>query len=239
MLNNYGWMPDLPDYRDYTDESKEVKLILGNTLLKGALPRKIDLSRWCSPIENQGSIGSCSAHAGVALFEYFQRKSFGKHIDGSRLFLYKTTRNLLHLKGDAGAYLRGTMGAMALCGICPEEHWRYDISKFDEEPSNFAYSLAKEYQATKYYRLDPRGINNYNLLNKIKNHLASKLPSMFGFSVFNSIKDSQRSGNIQMPSRGDSITGGHAVVAIGYDDDIVIKNRDESKSVGAIKIRNS
>jgi C1A family cysteine protease len=42
-------------------------------VLKTSLPPKQDLRKWCSPIEDQGQIGSCTANAGVGLVEYFER----------------------------------------------------------------------------------------------------------------------------------------------------------------------
>ncbi len=45
-------------------------------------------------------------------------------MEGSRLFLYKTTRNLMQVKGDAGAWSRSTMSALALCGVAEEKYWR-------------------------------------------------------------------------------------------------------------------
>ena len=105
-----GWLPDYPDFRDYTEEEKSVKVMLTKVGVakapKASLPATADLRAWCPPIENQGSIGSCTANAGVAIVEYFERRAFGKHIDASRLFLYKATRNLLHWTGDTGAFLR-------------------------------------------------------------------------------------------------------------------------------------
>jgi C1A family cysteine protease len=71
-----------------------------------AAPASVDLRAWCSPIEDQGNLGSCTANAGVGLLEYYERRAFGKHLDGSRLFLYKASRNLLGWTGDTGAYLR-------------------------------------------------------------------------------------------------------------------------------------
>jgi peptidoglycan hydrolase-like protein with peptidoglycan-binding domain len=53
------------------------------------LPSAVDLSLWCSPVEDQGSLDACTAHAGVALVEYFQKKSSGNSINASRRFLYK------------------------------------------------------------------------------------------------------------------------------------------------------
>ena len=118
-----GWIPDYPDFRDYTEETEAVRLALGSGTKSKAksLPVSVDLREWCSPVENQGGLGSCTAQAGVGVIEYYERKSFGRHIDASRLFLYKVTRNLMKMSGDTGAYLRTTMGAMVLFGVPPED----------------------------------------------------------------------------------------------------------------------
>jgi hypothetical protein len=55
----------------------------------------------------------------VGIVEYFQRRAKGKHLEGSRLFVYKATRNLMQVTGDTGAWLRNTMG-LVLCGIRTE-----------------------------------------------------------------------------------------------------------------------
>lgn len=133
-----GWLPDCPDFRDYIMEQETVKSMLSKTSVlkknKITLPVFVDLRPWCSPVEDQNSLGSCSANAGVGMVEYFERRAFGKHIDASRLFLYKVTRNLLHWTGDTGAFLRSTMGALVLFGVPPEEYWPYEITDFDKEP---------------------------------------------------------------------------------------------------------
>ncbi len=63
-----GWLPDYPDLRDYTTEHEEVqpKLRKVNVLkgTKAKLPTTFDLRKWCSPIEDQGQLGSCTANAG-------------------------------------------------------------------------------------------------------------------------------------------------------------------------------
>src|SRR4030042_6740275 len=109
-------MPDLRDYTELNPEIKEFNKKLKISSGKMKLPASVDLRKWCSPIENQGNIGSCTAHAGVGVIEYYERKSFGRHTDASRLFLYKVTRTLMKMRGDTGAYLRTTMGAMVLFG---------------------------------------------------------------------------------------------------------------------------
>ncbi|MFP5235333.1 MAG: hypothetical protein ACLGSD_05480 [Acidobacteriota bacterium] len=93
-----GWIPDRPDLRDYTaDHPAITKMIdpVTQKALKGPLPAVIDLRPFCSPVENQGMLGSCTANAAVGVVEYYENRAYGKYIDGARLFVYKTTRSLL------------------------------------------------------------------------------------------------------------------------------------------------
>ncbi len=243
-----GWLPDLPDFRDYTIEHESIKPDLHKAGLdvekaeKLSLPHQVDLRPWCSRIENQGALGSCTAHAGVGILEYFERRAFGKYIDASRLFLYKATRNLLHWTGDTGAFLRTTMGAMVLFGVPPEEYWPYTTTKpdFDKEPPAFCYAFAQNYQAIKYVRLDSPGISSSLLLLRIKFLLAFGWPSMFGFTVYSSIRQAHKTGKIPFPCPRERILGGHAIVAVGYDDQMKIKNNNcNLETTGALLIRNS
>jgi C1A family cysteine protease len=253
-----GWLPDYPDFRDLTVDHDNVstrlqslgqdsiKKMLAKTApkkqAKPGIPNKTSLVDWFSPIEDQGNLGSCTANAGVGLVEYFERRAFGKHIDASRLFLYKATRNLMQEKGDTGAFLRTTMGALVLFGVPPEDYWPYNVANFDKEPTAFCYAFAQNYQPISYYRLDPPGTKPVDLLSRIKTNLAAGLPSMFGFTVYSSIAQANQSGGkIPYPTKGDKIEGGHAIVVAGYDDTMKIKNTSAGgiETTGAFLIRNS
>jgi C1A family cysteine protease len=243
-----GWNRDLPDCRDFTPDHDEVTAVLGSVAAGASLaaaadpPAKVDLRKWCSPIEDQKTIGSCTANASVGIVEYYQRRAFNKYIDGSRLFVYKATRDLLGTTGDTGAYLRTAMGALVTFGVAPERYWPYDVTKYDLEPPAFVYAMAQAYQAETFYRLDPPGTAPDALLTAIKAQLAAGIPPMFGFTVYDSISQASGSGKgrIPFPVGSDRVAGGHAIAAIGYDDSIQIKHANApAPTKGALIIRNS
>ncbi len=253
-----GWVPSLPDIRDYSPEAKEVKELLkgvkfGNP--KGprlSMPAAVDLRAWCSPIEDQRALGSCTAHAAVGMIEYLHRRGTGRHIDGARLFVYKTTRNLMGVVGDTGAYMRTTMGALALFGAPPEKYWPYtdvkppcpaDARTFDEEPPAFIYAMGDDFQAITYFCHDPKSQNvpPGQVLSSVKKYLAAGFPAMFGFIGFDSFGHSDIPGGVPFPCPTDSPRWGHAILAVGYDDNLKIKNTlcPNVKSKGALLFRNS
>lgn len=262
-LTGTGWLPPVPDLRDYDREHEKIRIFNKNLKLETSnlkQPSSVDLRKWCSPVENQGSLGSCTAHAGAGVIEYFQNRSFGKYTDGSRLFLYKTTRNLMQTTGDAGGWLRCTMGAIVLCGIPPEKYYPYVVKDYDKEPPAFVYSVADNFEAIKYFCHDPlssaasstspggsekateskAGRSQQDVLESVKKYLMAGIPAMFGFWGFPSYKDSDIPGGIPYPSPGETAQWGHAVVAVGYDDTIHIKNvKSENETTGALLIRNS
>lgn len=242
--HSFGWLPDLPDSRDYTKDTPAVAKLL-KTPKPVSLPSKTDLRPFCPPIFDQGNMGSCTANAAAALLAFHNKRAFGKDTPLSRLFIYKGTRDLMMEKGDSGAYIRATMGALALFGSPPEKYWDYDPHRLDEPPPAFCYSFASNYQALSYFRADEKSIGMPNkdktdTLVEIKQTLASSLPLMFGFAVYGSIKGASADGRIPYPTRGESILGGHAVLAVGYDDSIKIgDSTGNNEKVGAFLIRNS
>jgi len=114
-------------------------------------------------------------------------------------------------------------------------------SRLTQEPSAFCYAFAQNFQAINYYRLDPPGTTRAALLSRIKTNLAAGLPSMFGFTVYQSYNQAGTTGKLPYPTPGEKIVGGHAIVAVGYDDAMKIKNANAgaSETTGALLIRNS
>lgn len=240
-----GWLPPMPDLRDYTENNQQIEHINNKLGIDVGEPKdvtSVDLRKWCSPIENQLNLGSCTAHAGIGIVEYYERRAFNKHIEGSRLFLYKVTRNLMQQTGDTGGRLRDVMRALALCGVPAEKFWPYNVADFDKEPDAFIYSIANNYEALKYFCHDPLGsaISPSEVLDSVKKYLVAGIPSMFGFYGFPSFDSSDIKGGIPFPCQGESAEWGHAIVAVGYDDEKKIKNlKCDKETTGALLIRNS
>jgi len=210
----YGWIPDLPDHRD-----KSYSLFVP---VPEKLPSRIDLRQHCSPVENQGQLGSCTANALVGNLEYLKKQKMKKVLDFSRLFIYYNERVISHtVETDSGASLRDGIKTLHKQGVCPEPEWPYDIALFTIKPTLKAYQDALNYQITAYYRITTP--------EQMKHTLSNNYPFVFGFSVYESFESEQvaKTGLIPMPGKNEHLIGGHAVLAVGYDDakkHIIIRN---------------
>lgn len=237
-----GYLIGKYDPRDYTEDNEKVKpMLMSIPNINQKLPPKMDLRQWCTPIDDQGLIGSCTAHAASSVVEFFQQKVFNKHKKHSRLFIYKVTRNLMHESQDAGAYLRTTLGALVLFGATDEEYWPYNPKRVNVEPDAFNYAYAQNFKTLKYFRHDPENLPKEQVVNNIKKYLAAGIPSMIGFETFPSLKFSTTNGGlIAFPTSSENANGGHAVAVVGYDDEKTINSpMSVQKSKGAFLIKNS
>jgi C1A family cysteine protease len=234
-MRTFGLIRDFRDIRDYDLENEKVQVIL-DRLPKPELQSataKVDWRKWCPPIVDQLDIGGCTANIGASLCGMFIKRFYNKTFIGSRMFLYYVTRRIMKLTGDTGATLRNTMQAISMIGLPPEEYWQYDKKLLDVEPPNHVFSLAENFKAITYYKLD--GKTPKQTLINIKNSLLIGNPCMFGFSVFNSfpnVGDGQV--DIPFPTKNDKLEGGHGSGLVGFDDNYSIGSRK-----GAFILRNS
>lgn len=229
-----GWHRELPDLRDHTQDHPAAHALYKRLRGKrtGAPAARVDLRQWCSPIEDQGRLGSCTAHAAVGMLEFYERLVHGTHVDASRLFVYAATRRLLGWTGDAGGELRAAMHAIALWGAPPEALWPYVETRFDQVPDGLVCAAGAAYRGTLYYRLDPAGTLPTVVLARVKERLAARCPAMFGFTVYSNLEGGPL---VPLPTRGARVAGGHAVLAVGYDDAYAVPGA----APGALLIRNS
>ena len=173
------------------------------------LPATVDLRSRFPPIYDQGSLGSCTANALCGAFGYC-----APGFTGSRLFLYYNERLLENdVAYDAGAYLHDGIRALETYGVCAESVWPYITYKYAVKPPNSCYTAAQSDRVLTAQNIRP-------VLATMKQALSQGYPFVFGFTVYSSFESSTvtRTGIIPMPGPRDYILGGHAVVAVGYDD---------------------
>lgn len=203
--SGYGWMPDLPDQRDI--------LYTAVRAVPAVLPPAVDLRPLCSPIEDQGNLGSCTANALVGALEFLEKKDKVRVVNLSRLFIYYNERVIEHsVKSDSGAMIRDGIKTLKNQGVCAERKWPYVISKFAAKPGPPCYKDGLEHQITSYQRI--------LTLDQMRACLAEGFPFVFGFTVYESFESQQvaQSGVVNMPQTGERVVGGHAVLGVGYND---------------------
>lgn len=231
-LPGMGWRRDTPDFRDYTPERSPVcELLAGLPAARSQRPSKIDLRDFFRPVEDQESRNCSTACACLGLVEYFKERAYGHAQRSSRQFLYRTTRRLMGLRGDSGADLRTTLKALIRFGVPPETFWPPEQCNCEDRVCDpLLYGFAVDYRSIRYVRLDPPNVSGSVTLELVKSHLAAGFPSVLGFPVPSSVCSCD---HIPYRPTLDSILGGQAVVAVGYDDD------KQTATKGALFIRNS
>jgi C1A family cysteine protease len=206
MKHSYGWVRDLPDHRDN---------FFSIPLAATALPAHVDLRAQCPPVYDQGQLGSCTANAIVAAVDFERNKQGFPLLFPSRLFVYYNERAKEHtVNSDAGARIRDGIKSVGTQGAPPEALWPYDIAKFELRPPDSAYAKAKLDRAISYLRL------NQQVVSQLKGCLAAGYPFVFGITVYESFEGDQvaQTGMVPMPSLSEKVLGGHAIMAVGYDD---------------------
>ena len=209
----FGWVHQLPDQRDLKFKVTEPV----------ALPNIVDLRPLCPPVYDQGNLGSCTANALAAAYEFEQMKQKEKYSIPSRLFIYYNERVIEHtVDSDAGAIIRDGIKTMVSQGVCPETMWQYNENKFTVKPSCKCYLTAKKNEIKQYLSLN-------DSLPDIQQCLALGYPVVFGFTVYESFMSDQvaQTGIMPMPKPDEVVEGGHAIMGVGYDNTkkaLIIRN---------------
>src|SRR6266567_8466873 len=204
MSKGLGWIPDLPDARDLRYAIPHI----------AELPESVDLRDHCPPVYDQGQLGSCTAFAITSALEYQHIRQGLPDMHFSELFVYYLERRLEGTTGrDSGAYIRDGMKVVHNFGAPTENLWPYNIAYYTRRPSKASFNAAKHTRTIQYSRVIRPGF---------RATLASGMPFVFGFSVYESFMSEQvaTSGVAPMPDLAhEKVIGGHAVMCVGYTAD--------------------
>jgi hypothetical protein len=178
------------------------------------VPERVDLRQYCTRVEDQGQIGSCTANAAVGALEYHYKRRDGHSPDLSRMFVYFNTRRMRgQVMFDTGAQIREAMASLLAFGACREEIWPYNPMLFAMEPPPVAYNDAALHEAIQYARVNG-GQGTITAL-------AQGLPVVFGTAIpQRCFEEAVRDGVVPMltPEELDRPRqGGHAMLIVGYD----------------------
>lgn len=208
-----GWRRDSLDPRDFRYSAPPPILT--------ALPPTFDLRKtgFLPPIYDQGQIGSCTANAIAAAMQFDRAAQKIAHAElvPSRLMIYYLEREIEgSIASDAGAQIRDGIKAMAKTGACFESGpaaWPYDITKFTQRPPPACYAVAKKDEAVSYARVTQN-------IQQLRGAIVAGFPFVFGFLVYEEFESAQvaKTGKVPMPKSSQRPIGGHAVLAVGYDD---------------------
>lgn len=231
----YGYLKSKTDIRDFmtyfTDD--HVKAFLGESHIPTVFDLRtvVKLPQALSDID-QGNLGSCTANA-IAFAYAFDELKQGNHeiFLPSRLFIYYNERMMEgSVDTDAGAEIRDGMKSINRYGVCDEHHWIYDLEKFREKPSKEIYEEAKLAKSLTYAKIDfSKNETESDRIMQLKKSILSGFPFVFGFAVYASFETEEvaKTGMVPMPKPNEEMVGGHAVCAVGFDDEkqcFLIKN---------------
>lgn len=198
-----GCLPGIPSAKDYRAVPR----------LAGGLPRQVDLRADCSPIEDQGRIGSCVANAACGALE-FQHKKLGQpQVPMSRMFVYFNARRMRNtVDRDSGLIISEGMASLLAYGAPDEARWPYVAENFAAEPAPELYGEAMKNQPAEYARVE-RG-------DGVLGAVANGYPVVFGISLpMRCFAEGGASGLIPEATAEEyrTATGGHSMLIVGYD----------------------
>jgi C1A family cysteine protease len=214
----YGWVP--------SKTGRKIEHFFLPAITLEQLPSSVDMEPLCPPVYDQGQLGSCTANAGAGLAHFLMLKGKLGDFVPCRLALYWWNRLQEHTTTeDSGASLQDAIITISKYGVPHESLWPYT-----DQGDEFTHKPAKAVWSDGYWHMIAQGLSVSQDLNHIKSCLAQGYPVIFGFTVYESFESDTvaQTGIMPMPKADEQVLGGHAVMAVGYDD-----------TTGYVKVRNS
>lgn len=198
------------------------------------LPSIVDFRNNIMAVQNQGPIGSCTAHA-VQAFVDLELRSHGitNPPPISRLFQYAASRiedgaqptlNTpvsskvfgQELADDSGATIASSVKALLDFGAVPESLYLYKTTKFKQTPDSYLFYLAQLY----FNAFPASAAPVAQDVTSIKKKLNAGKSVLIGINCYDSIMSdaAANTGLVQMPALNEESQGGHAVLIVGFDE---------------------
>jgi len=186
---------------------------------KSDLPRKVDLRKHMTRVENQGQTSSCTANAVAGAYEYLAKKHTGQDYDVSRMFIYYNAR-LIGAGGDESKIKAGGSGigkaieSLQKFGACSETIYPFTKEAVSKAPDEEAYLEAADF-LIEDTALVPTDLYAW------KHSLAEGYPIIFGLNLFDSFDKQRQKGLVPQPSDSETSRekhGCHAMLAVGYSE---------------------
>ena len=193
--------------------------------------RRFDWREYFGLVADQGALAASVPHACAGLVEYFERRTTGRVLEPSVLFVYQVAKRLLGWSGDSGVTIRTAFRAIAQFGLPPAKSWPYDPAHAARRPDAHAYAAAWRPPHLSYVPLDGRDEPGRSVLQTVRCWLAAGFPCVCGFPIPGPLP---LESEIPYPTLFDSVRGGQAVIAVGYDD-----RRQCRAGRGALLVRSS
>lgn len=193
------------------------------------LATKYDLRAYAGAVLDQGNIGSCMPNSLVSGIDLIMRLA-GKEIDPlSRLQNYADTRNAMgSFSRDSGSIPEYSLDAAKNKGIAYESSWEYTNDNLYKQPTVDVYAEASGMKLSGWTALNIYQ-SDIGYVNSVKAALSEGKPVILGFMVRYSFFSLDGPLYSQQSLSTDAYAGGHAVLIVGYDDNLnggsyIIKN---------------
>lgn len=210
IRGSYGFKPSLPDQRD--------RVLRFTAAQRRATAASVDLrsTGYLPDVWDQGDLGACVPHGEGAAYAFDVAKQGGPpNFKPSMLFVYYCGRTLENtVNSDSGLTITDGTKSLNRWGCPPDSDWPYDISKFTQKPPPQAFADGASRQSVKYARV-PGTVADMQAC------LTAGYPIVIGFTVYESFESAAvaATGVVPMPGQGESVLGGHCVLAVGYQPD--------------------
>lgn len=197
-----------------------------------ALPDLTDLRPYCSPVANQGAFGSCTSFATVKGLQEYLLKKAGRYQPQAPAFLWYQSRRQIGKKSeDTGVPTEFAVKMLDSYGTVSESEFPYlEESKQKDETARLAFLTRQPSSDQVAEAKKNRLISGYKLVTKlsaVRKSLSEGMPVVVAMRVYSNMSKTPKSGLLPMPTAADTFEGGHAVLAVGYDNKkkvLIIRN---------------